>query len=152
MNAFKNKCPHCTFCANNKAVLKVHLENLHENQRIQPTIAVEKMDSNILNPKISDTQEQQKCKCHICEEEFLNPNGLELHFTEHHQETLNEIGINYQCDLCENSYVLSAELENHLKEVHEHWESHEGFIECNFCGKSFTHSGNLKKHIKTLHE
>ena len=110
MNAFKNKCPHCTFCANNKAVLKVHLENLHENQRIQPTIA------------------------------------------EHDQETLNEIGINYQCDLCENSYVLSAELENHLKEVHEHWESHEGFIECNFCGKSFTHSGNLKKHIKTLHE
>ena len=56
MNAFRNKCPHCTFCANNKAVLKVHLENLHENQRIQPTIAVEKMDSNILNPKISDTQ------------------------------------------------------------------------------------------------
>ena len=26
MNAFKNKCPHCTFCANNKAV-----ENLHDD-------------------------------------------------------------------------------------------------------------------------
>ena len=29
-NAVK-KCPHCTFCANNKAVFEMHLKNLHDN-------------------------------------------------------------------------------------------------------------------------
>ena len=142
MNVFKNKCPHCTFCANNKAVLKMHLKNFHQKQIIQPVIQ-EKIDSEVIYPKMDDTQIQQKYKCHICEDEFNLPNGLEVHFAENHQETLN--------DLCENSYVLSDELQNHLKEVHGNQE-HKRFIECNSCGKSFTQSGSLKKHIKTVHE
>ena len=51
MNVFKNKCPHCTFCANNKAVLKMHLKNFHENQRAQALIH-EKVNSDVINPKI----------------------------------------------------------------------------------------------------
>ena len=149
MNVLRNKCPHCTFCANNKAVLKMHLKNFHQNQRTQPAIQ-EKVDLEIIYPKMYDNQMQQKCKCHICEEEF-SPNELEFHFVENHQEPLNGIQVAHQCDLCENSYLLPAELKNHLKEVHTHQE-YKRPIECNSCGKSFTRKFALKNHIKIIHE
>ena len=31
MKIAEKKCPHCTFCANNKAVFEMHVKNLHDN-------------------------------------------------------------------------------------------------------------------------
>ena len=136
MNVFKNKCPHCTFCANNKAVLKMHLKNFHQNKGTKSAIQ-EKINSDVLDPKMNHTQVQQN----ICEEEF-SPNELDLHFAENHQETLNEIQETHQCNLCENSYLKSVELNNHLKEV---------LAIRKMKDKEITHVKFVKKYFKVNH-
>ena len=103
MNPFKNQCPHCTFCANNKSVLQMHLKNFHEKKRRQPTIQKGERNYN----------------CNFCGKSFTQSGNLKNHI-----KTIHEAQRNFKCDSCGKFFTQSGNLNQHIKIIHEVLRNH----------------------------
>ncbi|KAJ4425851.1 hypothetical protein ANN_27477 [Periplaneta americana] len=88
----------------------------------------------------SSTISDIKCKslkCDICNEDFLTPQSLKLHFRIH------TIKNSFECDVCGKCFLKLSDKKKHVR-------LHKGGIQfhCDVCGKSFSSSSNFKRHVR----
>ncbi|XP_060521737.1 histone-lysine N-methyltransferase PRDM16-like isoform X2 [Cylas formicarius] len=81
--------------------------------------------------------------CSVCDQPFLDIEGLNDHLIVQHSYKENE----HKCDLCPRGYSNRSCLIRHRSEEHgEHKKYH-----CENCAQVFTDPSNLQRHIRTKH-
>lgn len=167
---FKTSCTECSdsFCT--MKMLRLHVENVHDDRNLKPDDA----DSNIVSSaevpphdsliKGSKTcpicskmfydhcnvkrhmktehEKAERCECKKCYKTFSNQYSLNYHIKVSHQaETF------FTCPVCEVSFKTIAELYKHKKSAH----NKEVKFKCRYCEKHLSSRSNLLRHKQEKH-
>ena len=155
-----NFCPECKDAFSTRAILEIHLKNIHpKNILINEKESIQRKRNKKLkceqchytSTHLGHVKQHIKAvhkniRDHVCEEcgyAASEKNALTKHIKAVHENIRNHI-----CGECGHAFVQKIHLKNHVEGVHEKSMNHV----CEKCGYAASHKVNLKQHIKAVHE
>ena len=125
-------CQYCGIQKQDKADLKLHIKQIHDEGKYKPKL------------------KRERTLCNVCCRSFNDKQYLEKHMSFTHGNTNTKF---VPCTVCEKEYSLLS-IATHMrlcrmsdKEKEEYKEKQKAF--CPDCGKTFSREQKLKRHLKS---
>ena len=120
-----HKCSFCDYFAKTTAVLKIHIENKHKNEK-----------DNAVH------EEANHLKCYECGKIFFKKPTLDKHMALVHEKKA------YKCELCDKAYLTQSTLKHHISIDHDGKKS----FKCSQCDYAAGSKWHLNTHVTLVHE
>jgi uncharacterized C2H2 Zn-finger protein len=127
---YNSYCDQCFVQFDKSWMLDQHLSKVHG-----ATISLKTEQKSCENEDNKENS-SKSFHCNICQEKFVDKEGLLKHIAENHP---------FQCDRCDANFTQETDLEHHINTVHNK------FYKCNICDASYDNSLNLKTHLEYVH-